>query len=347
MFSTPLLDRSKNSNRGDNMLELFLNKPYDMTLRTAKELPPPNDDEVKIQLIYGGICGSDLRVFQGKLQYAAYPLRPGHELLGTIVAAGKNVNLELGTRVIVQPNTYCGKCKFCLSGKTNVCPEKKSFGVNVDGGFSEQIIMPTRYVLPIPDDLTDERAILIEPLAVIVHAFKKVHISEGTNVAIIGCGNEGMLAAALALHLGARVTALDINPAKFELVRSLGDITVLHPDEIHDEKFDVVIEAAGTSKSVELGFQLVDRGGTMILIGITQEATLPIVHVVRNEISFFGSIIYQVPDDFLKSMEYLKDNSFHVNPIVSKIIHFSEYKNAFDMAISGNYGKVVLKFNDA
>lgn len=326
------------------MLELFLNKPKQMELRSMEALPALKDDEVKIRLVYGGICGSDLSVFLGKLTHASYPLRPGHELLGHIIEAGKNVSYKLGTRIIVQPNSYCGECVNCLKGQTNICPEKKSLGVTVNGGFSEQFIISSKYVMPVPDDLPDERAVLVEPFAVIVHAFKKVHITKGTTVAVLGCGNEGMLAVALAHYLGADVTAMDINPIKLELIKTLGDIRVIHPDELKGETFDIVVEAAGAQSAFENGLRLVRPGGQMILIGLTPEATIPVIRVVRSEITLYGSIIYNIPDDFQHAMEYLRDTNFNVQPIVSKIIPFTDYKHAFEDALSGNYGKVVLDF---
>jgi L-iditol 2-dehydrogenase len=328
------------------VLELYLKNPNEMELRHVESLPSPKDDEVKIKLIYGGICGTDLRVFQGKIHYASYPLRPGHELLGTIMEAGEDAKYEIGTRVVVLPNTYCGQCDLCLKGRTNICREKKSLGVNMDGAFSEEFIISSKYVLPIPDDLPDEKAVLIEPFAVVVHAFKKVTITKDTSVAIVGCGNEGMLAAALALHLGAHVTAIDINETKLDLVRSLGNIRVIQPQEIKNETFDVVIEAAGVKSSVEQGIQLVSPGGAMVLIGLTPEANFPVIHVVRNELTLHGSIIYNFPSDFLETIEYLRNPEFYVAPIVSKIMPLTEYKQAFEIALSGNYGKIILNFKE-
>ncbi|TVY11398.1 zinc-dependent alcohol dehydrogenase [Paenibacillus cremeus] len=326
------------------MLELFLNKPKQIELKAMAALPALMDDEVKIQLIYGGICGSDLSVFLGKLSHAAYPLRPGHELLGRIIEAGKNVPYETGTRVIIQPNSYCGKCRSCMDGKTNICPEKKSMGVTVNGGFSEQFVISSKYVMPVPDDLPDKKAILVEPFAVIVHAFKKVHIAKGTTVAVIGSGNEGMLAVALANYLGADVTAIDINPIKLELIKSFGGIRAIHPNELNGETFDIVIEAAGAQSAFETGLQLVAPGGQMVLIGLTPEATIPVVRVVRSEITIHGSIIYNVPDDFQQAMVYLRDQNFNIQPVVSKIIPFTDYNSAFEDALSGNYGKIVMDF---
>ena len=206
------------------MLELYLEEPNKLTLKDAKPLPPPGDDQVKIRVIYGGICGSDLRVYQGTISYATYPLRPGHEVLGRVVEAGRGTGLEPGTKVVVFPNTFCGECEFCRSGKTNICPAKKPLGVSTDGVFAQEIIVPAKYTIPVPEALSDARAVLIEPFAVTVHALKKARIAPGTSLAVVGCGTEGLLALALATKRGAKVTAVDINPAKLAIAKSLGDV---------------------------------------------------------------------------------------------------------------------------
>ncbi|MDR7314714.1 alcohol dehydrogenase catalytic domain-containing protein [Brevibacillus nitrificans] len=327
------------------MLELLLKNPYEMELRESKSLPDPCGDEVKIKLIYGGICGTDLSVYKGGISYATYPVRPGHELLGTIIDAGKEALYQPGTRVIVQPNTFCGVCVKCQIGKTNICRNKKSLGINTDGGFSEEFVISSKFVLPVPDELPNEKAILIEPFAVVVHALKKVEITKNTSVAVIGCGNEGKLAVLLAKYLGAEVTAIDIHPLKLEQVKKLGpNIRVVAPGDIAGETFDVVIEAAGTKSSIEDGMRIVTPGGSMVLIGITQESSFPVAHVVRNEITLYGSIIYQFPDDFIQTIEYLKNDAFHVEPVVSRIMPISDFKRAFESAFSGDYGKIILDF---
>jgi L-iditol 2-dehydrogenase len=198
--------------------------------------------------------------------------------------------------------------------------------------------------LQVPDDLTDEKAILIEPIAVIVHAFRKVKITKGTRVAIVGSGNEGVLAATLAYHLGALVTAIDINPKKHELIRKFGNITAAFPEDIQNETFDVVIEAAGTKSSFELGIQLVHPGGTMVLIGFIPEANIPVTHIVRNEITLLGSIIYDFPSDYEQTIVYLRDSNFNIEPVISQIVPLSECRNAYENALSGDFGKIIFKF---
>ncbi|RAS83651.1 zinc-dependent alcohol dehydrogenase [Priestia endophytica] len=328
------------------MLELYVKNPMEIELRDIESLPTPKNDEVKIKLIYGGICGSDIGVFKGKLAHATYPLRPGHELIGTVIEAGEDAKYEAGTRVVVLPNTFCGECDLCIKGRTNICRHKKSLGININGGFSEECIISSKYVLSIPDDLPDKKAVLIEPFAVVVNAFKKVHITKDTSVAIIGSGNEGMLAAALAYYLGARVTAIDINPKKHDIIRSIGDIRAVYPQELKNESFDVVIEAAGAKNSVEQAIRLVSPGGAMVLIGLTPEANFPVTHMVRHELSIYGTIIYNFPHDYLQTIEYLNDPKLNIEPIVSMIVPLTQYKYAYETALSGDFGKVILDFQE-
>src|SRR5690606_37830857 len=134
------------------------------------------------------------------LAHATYPICPGHELVGTIIEVSPNSTFEIGQRVVVIPNSYCDECENCRKGRRNICINKKSLGVNINGGFSEEFIISEKYVMQIPDELPYEKAVLIEPFAVIVHALEKVSITKGTSVAIIGCGTEGLLALTLANH---------------------------------------------------------------------------------------------------------------------------------------------------
>ncbi|MGO4886726.1 zinc-binding dehydrogenase [Anaerobacillus sp. MEB173] len=328
------------------MLGLYLKNPSDLELREFPSVSSLNDDEVKIKLIYGGICGSDVSVFKGKIAHATYPVRPGHELVGEVIGVGKDVDLELGKRVVIAPNSFCGECEYCLGGKPNICKHKESLGVNADGGFAEEFTISSKYVLPVPDELSSERAVLIEPFAVIVHALQKVTITKDTSVAIIGCGTEGMLAITLANYLGANITAVDINEKKFKKVCSVGDIRTILPHEIQDETFDVVIEAAGAKASVEQAVEIVKPGGSLVLVGITPEANFPVIQIVRKEITIFGSIIYNFPEDFTKSIEYLLQDNFKVEPIISNTYHFTDYQKAYADAVSGEFGKIILNFKE-
>lgn len=327
------------------MKSLWVEKPEKLSCKQIEQTKKLEINEVKVRPIYGGICGSDVAVYEGTLPHASYPVVPGHELLAEITDSNGHKHLAVGQRVVIQPNSYCDECEYCKSGQTNICPEKKSLGINVDGGFSEQFIVPAKYVFPVPTRLTDERAVLTEPLAVIVHALKKVTITEDTSVAIIGCGTEGMLTIALTQYLGGKITAIDVNKAKLQEVKKhYPKVHVTQPNNVKHDAFDIVIEVAGVKQSFEQSIDIVKPSGCIIAIGLPEEATLPVARFVRKEIKLEGSIIYHIPEDFELSIDYLLDHNFHVEPIISKVLPISQYEEAFTLASSGEYRKILLQF---
>jgi L-iditol 2-dehydrogenase len=330
------------------MLGLFLKNPGELELKELPSISSLKDHEVKIKLIYGGICGSDVGVYKGKLGHAKYPLVPGHELVGEIIEVGDKAPFTIGTRAVVTPNTFCGECENCLNGKKNICKNKQSLGVNITGVFSEEITISSKFVLPIPEELPSERAVLIEPFAVIVHAFQKMSISKDTSVAIIGCGTEGMLSIALAQYLGAQVTAIDINEKKLEKVeKEFAGVKTALPDDVPEAAFNFVIEAAGVRSSAEQTLKIVKPGGTIVYIGLAPEATFSVMQIVRNEITLKGSIIYNFPEDFEKCVEYLSDEDFNLKPIVSSVFALKDFEKAYSDALSGQYGKILIDFREA
>lgn len=327
------------------MYELYLEKPGALTLRRQAPVGEPRTGELKLRSIYGGICGSDLRVYKGSINYAAYPLRPGHEVLAT-VAAGTAGGLKPGDRVVVFPNTFCGECAFCRQGRTNICRQKKPLGLSASGVFAREFIIESKYVVPVPAKLADERAILTEPLAVSVHALKKAGLAAGLSVAVVGAGTEGLLAAALALKKGCQVTLVDVNPAKLAIAARLGPVKAITPAAVGDSTFDVVVEAAGVKASVEQAMQMVTPGGSLVAIGITgEQVDYPCIHIVRDEITIYGTIIY-TPADFAEAIEWLLDDGFNVAPVLSKVVPLADFRQAYDDALSGNFAKIVLDFRE-
>lgn len=325
------------------MKELYLSNAGSMELRENLLTQDMKANEVCVRTLYGGICGSDIRVWKGLIGHAKYPLQAGHEVIGEVVAAGAGAEAWLGKRVTAFPNTYCGLCEFCAQGKTNICENKTCFGVNLPGFFAEEFSVNQKYVVEVPDDISSEKGILIEPLAVAVHAVRRAEIEPGQNVAVVGCGPEGLLVIAVALYLGAEVTAIELNPVKDELIKSLGVKEILRPSETSERQFDCVFEAAGVKSATEQAIDLTKPGGKAILIGFSDRAEIPIVPVVRGEKSILGTIIY-TKADFATAIRYLQDEKFNVAPIVSGVFPFSNYIEAYENAASGKYGKIILDF---
>lgn len=326
------------------MRELYLTGPHGLQLKESLAARSPHQDEVKIKVVYAGICGSDLRVYKGTLSYAKYPLRPGHEVLGVIEEAGTESGLKAGQRVVVFPNTFCGKCEYCQSGQTNICQFKTSFGVSAEGVFAEEIVIESKYAIPVPASLKNDRAILVEPFAVTVHALKKAQITQGMSVAVMGCGTEGLLAVALALKLGGRVSVIDVNPAKLAIARSIGEVETYDPETVLGKIFDVVVEAAGVKAAIEQSLQLVKPGGRMVALGLTGEpVTIIPMHLVRNEITLQGTIIYTLAD-FAEAIKLLADPELNVEPVISKFVPLKEFQTAYSDALSGDFAKLIIVF---
>jgi len=301
--------------------------------------------QLRLKPIIGGICGSDVSVFKGRLSHAKYPVIPGHEVIAEIIETGSACKLENGTKVVIVPNTFCDECENCRNKRRNICLQKQSLGVTIDGVFSSDFVIDEKFVLEIPNGLSLERSTLTEPFAVIVHALKKVDHLHRKSIAIIGCGTEGMLATSYSKYLGATVTVIDIQETKLNFIKSqFPDVQTFLPKQVTNQKFDVVIECAGARSSVEQAFHIVKPGGEIILIGFTEEATLPVTHIVRNEIKIAGSIIYDFPEDFQTSLMILSDSTFQVDHIISKVYQLERYNEAYEDACSGKYGKILFDF---
>lgn len=329
---------------GEKMFELYLEKPNEMKIIESLPLTISKDHEIKIRLIYGGICGSDLKVYNGSLSYASYPVRPGHEILGIVTEAGEKSQHKVGTRVVIIPNTYCGECEFCLEGTTNICRNKKSLGVTTDGVFAQEIVIDSRYAVPVPECISHENAALLEPFAVACHGIKKLNLTNDASIAVIGCGVVGLLSISIASYLGCRVTAFDVSPNKMEIAKTIPNVTTIHPNDIKDENFDIVIEAAGADASVACAMQIVKPGGKLLLFGLTKEyLNLPVQRIIRNELSIYGSIIY-TKENFIDAIRYLEDSKFKLPSVISKIFQHTDFQHAFDDALSGEFVKILLDF---
>ncbi|MFB4163182.1 zinc-binding dehydrogenase [Alteribacillus sp. JSM 102045] len=323
---------------------LVITGPYTFNRESVAIKPKVAKGHARVITEYGGICGSDLSVYKGKLAHANYPIVMGHELYGTVVEADDKGVFTQGQKVVVQPNLSCGECDLCKKGKRNICRNKQTLGVTKNGGFTGFIDVPVTNLLPIPQEMDGKLAVLIEPLAVIVHAFRNVTIEEGDTVAVLGCGTEGMLSAILANLLGADVIAIDINQEKLKLMDVHEDIEAGLPG-ILGEEYDHVVEAAGVPQTIAQSFDVVKPGGNILAIGITGEpVSIDANKMVRSDVSVFGSIIYDFPKDFERALEFLKNYPKQFSHVVSKVYPFADYEKAFETALSGKAGKVLIDF---
>ena len=229
----------------------------------------------------------------GHRKAIAYPILLGHEVVGNVAAVGNNVKqFTIGQRVIVEPNYNCGFCTFCRNGHGNICPNKKSLGVTIPGCFAEQFVAPAEFVWSVPDTISDEDAVTIEPLAVSLHTLWQSGARIGDTIAVLGCGSTGLLLIQAAIAEGLRVFAHDKIESKLEMAQEFGaqvDQDQDIPKLWQEEGVTAVFECAGVSSTVELALKSVPRGGQVILLGLSssQASFVPLKFLAKD----FGSVV--------------------------------------------------------
>mgnify|MGYP000609482736 CR=1 FL=1 len=194
------------------MLQQVMTNPGEITFREVP-VPEVKDDQVLVKIRNIGICGSDIHVYHGKHPFTKYPVTQGHEVSGEIAEIGKNVSgFQIGQKVTIEPQVYCGHCYPCRHGKYNLCEELKVMGFQTTGTASEYFAVDASKVTPIPEDMSYEEGAMIEPLAVAVHGVKQMGDVKGMNITVIGAGPIGNLVAQTAKGMGAaKVMITDVS----------------------------------------------------------------------------------------------------------------------------------------
>lgn len=269
----------------------------------------PGPQEVTIAPTVVGICGSDLHLFrEGRIgdSIVEAPLILGHEAAGRITAVGAEVaDLRIGDRVIVEPGIACGVCRLCRSGRYNLCLNVRFLGIPPsDGLMLQQVCVPAQWVLRLPDSLSDAEGAMIEPFTVGLQAAMEAGIQPGQTVAILGAGPIGLMVLQAARVRGAgQIVSIDLSDRALEVASRLGAQAVVNPSrddprevlqQVAGDGADVVIEAIGATPTIRQTTDLVRRGGTITLVGISSAPDVPlnVNHLVRRGIQLRTSFRY-------------------------------------------------------
>jgi 2-desacetyl-2-hydroxyethyl bacteriochlorophyllide A dehydrogenase len=259
--------------------------------------PAPGPREVLVQVEACGICGTDIHILEGELPSTRYPIVPGHEFSGEIVAAGAEVeHLRVGDFVAVDPNLPDGECHFCQAGRENLCQNYEAVGVTRAGACAELVAVPAANAFLLPDDLPRAWGTLVEPLACAVHGFDRLGAKLADHYLIYGAGTMGLLMAQLARRAGAAtVDVVDVNELRLPVAERLGaDRTATSAEELdRPQGWEVVIDASGAVRAIEDGLGRVARGGTFLMFGVTAgEATVSFspFRIYNEEINVIGSM---------------------------------------------------------
>lgn len=308
------------------MRAVIINAPKSMETGDW-QTPAPGNREVLIAVGAAGICAGDMYFFQGKNPYAVYPQICGHEIAGTIIEVGSDVQgLQSGMRVVVEPFIGCGKCYPCRVGKSNCCANLRIIGVHIPGGYAEYLTAPASHVHLIPDNLSMFEASFAEPVAIGVQACRRGEVG-AEYVLILGCGPIGLALIEVARARGAHVVATDIVQSRLDVAEQLGAETLLADDHVLEKVLEqtngegapVVIEATGNAKVMEQTADLVAAGGRIVIVGLVKQGvgvTFPGLDFTRKEMTILGS--RASVNCFPESLQLLANGSIHYPKVATK-----------------------------
>ncbi|MCD6236832.1 MAG: zinc-dependent dehydrogenase [Thermoplasmata archaeon] len=312
----------------------------------VKEVPVPeiNENEILVKVRASGICGSDVMEWY-RIKKAPRVL--GHEMAGDIVKVGEKVKkYKVGDRVFVSHHVPCNTCKYCLEGKHTLCNTLHS--TNFDpGGFAEYIRVPEinvdRGVFLLPDEISYEEGVFIEPLACVIRGFRIAEIMPGQTILIIGSGITGLLQLKLAKAWGAKkVICVDVNEYRIKKAIEFGADLAMHASEDIPKKIkeindgylaDVVIVSTGVPKAILQAIECTEKGGTLLLFApVAPDVEVPIkMFDIWNKQIKIVSTYAGAPRDIMDAIEALKSKTIEVKDMITHRIGLEEIQEGFDL----------------
>jgi L-iditol 2-dehydrogenase len=318
--------------------------------------PSPAPDEIKMRVGYAGICGTDIHIIKGE-----WPCRPpvvlGHEFCGTVVETGSLIkNFKPGDRIVASnPAQTCGDCHNCRAGNPFMCPHRVSAGYMIDGAFAEYVCIRSERCHHLPDNVSLRQASLGEPLSVAVHAvMERTTVHAGDLVLVSGPGCVGILTLLVAKMEGARVivTGTPKDSLRLACAKNMGadvvvDISKQDPLEVirdysGGEGADTVYECAGVAGSLDMCWEAVRRGGTLVPLGIYPgEINTDFNKVTMKELRVIGSFGY-VWTSWQRTIQLLAEGKVNAEALISHEFPLDQFDDAFRASSDGTAIKVIL-----
>jgi L-iditol 2-dehydrogenase len=340
------------------MRAVVIERPHEAASREV-DTPTCGPDDVLIKSSAAGLCRTDVEILEGTVppEWVRYPCIPGHEWSGIVAAVGSQVSdIEHGARVVVEGMIPCNRCARCKEGATNLCANYDQLGFTRPGGYGEYVVAPRHVVHRLPDHVSADAAVLVEPASCVLRAMERAEPRPGDAIGVIGIGTLGSLALRLARLFGPRsVVAYGIRPEELELARRLGADHVIQAGADAEEVtrravgdgFDVVVETAGAPAAVDSATRLVRRGGVVALLGVAggdRMLELPADRFVVKDVRVIGSLSYTT-DVWTRVVRLLANRSVDLDPIVTHRFAARDFAAAMSFMDdrAGVVAKVVLE----
>ncbi|AQQ00393.1 L-threonine 3-dehydrogenase [Pseudoalteromonas aliena] len=321
--------------------------------------PEVGHNDLLIKIRKTAICGTDVHIYKWD-EWASKtiptPMVVGHEYVGEVVDMGQEVRgFKVGDRVSGEGHITCGHCRNCRAGRVHLCRNTTGVGVNREGAFAEYLVIPAFNAFKIPDNISDELASIFDPFGNAVHTALSFDLV-GEDVLITGAGPIGIMAAAVAKHVGARhVVITDVNEYRLDLARKMGASRAVN---VANEKLEDVIKELGMTEGFDIGLEMsgvpsafnsmlnnMNHGGKIAMLGIPPSD----MAVDWNQVIFKGLVIKGIYGremfETWYKMASLIQSGLDLNPIITHQYSVDDFQAGFDMMISGQSGKVILNWD--
>lgn len=299
--------------------------------------PQPNAGEILLKIRYCGVCGTDIGIFGGTHPRATAPLTLGHEFVGEVVDGSDR--FAAGQRVVAYPLLSCGTCHACRTGQPHVCDSLRLLGIDMEGGMAEYLAVPEDMLFAIPDDLSDQIAALVEPMAVAQRAVEQSGLRLSDRATILGAGPIGLLVALAARQAGAaKIIVSDIDPFRLSLAASFGfttvdlrnqDLTEKILAETNGDGADVVFECAGAEAAARDMTRITRSGGTICLASLHKAPSpVALLDIAFKELRLIGSRVY-TKEQFQRSIELASTLADDLEQLITRTLPLSAASSAF------------------
>jgi threonine 3-dehydrogenase len=338
------------------MKALVKSKPEPGLWMQQVPVPEIGEDDVLIKIHKTGICGTDVHIWNWD-DWAArtvpVPLVTGHEFAGEIVDLGRDVkDLHLGQRVSGEGHLIGKTSRQSRAGKFHLDPQTRGIGVNEQGAFAQYLRLPAFNVVPLPEEIDDEIGAILDPLGNAVHTALSFDLV-GEDVLVTGAGPIGIMAAAVARHVGARkIVITDVNPERLALAEKVTDLVPVNvaEEDLKDviarlkmrEGFDVGLEMSGNQMALDQMVEAMVMGGRIALLGIPPgKSPVDWSRIVFKAITIKGVYGREIFETWYKMLAMLQ-NGLNIRNVITHRFKVDDYVSGFDVMRSGSSGKVVL-----
>jgi 2-desacetyl-2-hydroxyethyl bacteriochlorophyllide A dehydrogenase len=341
------------------MRAIVIDRPHEIELREVQG-PRCGASDVLIRSHKVGVCRTDIKILRGQMppSLVRYPCIPGHEWSGTVVDVGTEVlDLAAGDRVIAEGRIPCRRCPSCRAGETNLCTSYDQLGFTRPGGYGELVVAPSHVVHRLPDHVSLDTGVLIEPAACVLRGLTRADPKPGCSIGVVGVGALGSISVALARLFSPHViVAYGIRDVEMRFAEDLGvdqAITAAEGDPEGETRRllpngpDVVVEAAGTATAVELATRLVRPGGTVVLLGSSGEGVslqLPADRFMRKDMTLIGNLSYTT-SIWTRMLRLAVDGVVNLDRLVAQHVPIRRFEDALRMIDQpqGAVARIVLE----